>query len=108
MLAWAMGGAGTAAPFVRQTTDPLLTVTGGHMLELNNRMQLIMGNNFVGEYLPTRSGTYTRQIRGVDGAGRHRPDRRTLHGQRRCRDDVQAGLQRLRNRIAGALWRGKP
>lgn len=66
MLAWAMGGPGTAAPFVRQSTDPLFTVTGGHMLELNNRMQLIMGNNFVGEYLPTRSGTYTRQIRSFD------------------------------------------
>ena len=61
MMSWAMGGTGSAAPFVRQTSDPSLTVTGGALLQLDGRMQLVFGQNFNGGYTPGKTGAYTQQ-----------------------------------------------
>ncbi|MCA9234637.1 MAG: hypothetical protein KDA44_04170 [Planctomycetales bacterium] len=66
IVAWAMGGAGTAADHVRQTTDARLTLTGGAMYELNGRMQLVLGQNFAGGYSPSKTGAYTQQIRSFE------------------------------------------
>jgi hypothetical protein len=66
LAAWAIGGAGTAAQHFRQTSDPLLTVTGGAMFELGGRVQLIFGHNFQGGYTPGKNGVYTRQVRSFE------------------------------------------
>jgi hypothetical protein len=66
MMAWAMGGSGSAAAYVRQTSNPALTVTGGALVELGGRMQLVFGQNFQGGYTPGKTGTYTQQVRSFD------------------------------------------
>jgi hypothetical protein len=66
MAAWAMGGTGTAAPFVRQTSNAALSVTGGALVELDGRMQLVFGQNFAGGYTPGKTGAYTQQVRSFD------------------------------------------
>lgn len=66
MAAWAMGGVGSAAPFVRQTSNAALAVTGGALVELDGRMQLVLGQNFAGGYTPGKTGAYTQQVRSFD------------------------------------------
>ena len=66
MVAWAMGGPGDATSHVRQTSDPALTVTGGALYPLGNRMQLVFGQNFAGGYTPGKNGVYTQQVRSFE------------------------------------------
>lgn len=56
---------GTAAKHIRQTTDPLLQVTGGYMdqVEPNFPTLLIFGQNFTGFYNDNSNGAYTQQVR---------------------------------------------
>jgi hypothetical protein len=66
MMNWAMGGAGSASAYVRQTSNAALTVTGGALVELDGRMQLVFGQNFQGGYTPGKTGIYTQQVRSFD------------------------------------------
>ncbi len=55
----------TAAKHIRQTTHPLLQVTGGSLAILNKHLtaQLIFGQNFIGYYNTNSNGEYTQQVR---------------------------------------------
>jgi hypothetical protein len=66
IMAWAMGGAGTAKQHLRQVRDPLFRVTGGAMYEMGGRMHLVFGQDFQGNYRPPLNGEYTRQVRSFD------------------------------------------
>jgi len=62
---WIKQGKGSAASAIRQTSDPLLQVTGGDMRIVNNHLQalLIFGQNFTGQYTDSSNGNYTKQVR---------------------------------------------
>ncbi|CDR35253.1 hypothetical protein [Criblamydia sequanensis] len=55
----------TFAKYLRQTTHPLVQVTGGEMFQLGPHQPtlLIFGQNFTGEYRDNSNGQYTRQVR---------------------------------------------
>lgn len=54
----------TASQYIRQTFHPLLQVTGGYMAKGKDNISLLMlGQNFIGYYLPSSDGIYTDQIR---------------------------------------------
>lgn len=56
---------GSAASHIRQTSHPLLQVTGGYMGFINPHLEtlLIFGQNFQGYYTETSNGDYTEQVR---------------------------------------------
>ncbi len=56
---------GTAAKQIRQTTDPLVQVTGGYMAQVSPHTPtlLIFGQNFTGFYSDSSNGDYTQQVR---------------------------------------------
>jgi hypothetical protein len=56
---------GRAAKHVRQTTHPLLQVTGGYMAQTGSHspVLLIFGQNFTGFYSDSSNGAYTQQVR---------------------------------------------
>lgn len=52
------------AKHVRQTTDPLLQVTGGYMTaDAHLTAMLVFGQNFQGFYSTSSNGNYTQQVR---------------------------------------------
>lgn len=56
---------GPIAPRIRQVHDPRLQVTGGGLAALGNRVYLVMGQSYVGNYDPNNAGatqTYTNAI----------------------------------------------
>lgn len=65
-ISWIKGGPGTLAAHLRQTSDPLLQVTGGSLHMMNGRAHLIFGQNFDGPYNPNSNGFYTQQVRSFD------------------------------------------
>ena len=56
---------GSVSKNIRQTSHPLLQVTGGYMTQLSPHlpMLLIFGQNFTGFYSDESDGAYTQQIR---------------------------------------------
>ncbi len=54
-----------AAKYFRQTTHPLLQVTGGYMDAVNGCLStlLVFGQNFTGYYHDDTNGDYTKQVR---------------------------------------------
>jgi len=54
-----------ASQYIRQTSDPLLQVTGGYMNQLGPEYPtlLIFGQNFTGLYNGNSNGIYTEQVR---------------------------------------------
>lgn len=51
---------------MRVTSDPVLQVTGGHMVKADEKdapVLLVFGQNFEGGYTPSANGVYTRQVR---------------------------------------------
>jgi hypothetical protein len=66
MVDWVINGTGMANDHVRQITDPLFSVTGGAMYEIGGRTHLVFGQDFDGNYNPTKNGTYTNQVRSFD------------------------------------------
>jgi hypothetical protein len=63
---WVINGTGVAKDHVRQISDPLFSVTGGAMYEMGGRTHLVFGQDFRGNYNPTKNGTYTNQVRSFD------------------------------------------
>lgn len=55
----------SAAQHIRETTHPLLQVTGGRLFQNSPHqpLLLIFGQNFEGAYLPGSNGKYTNQVR---------------------------------------------
>lgn len=55
----------TACKHIRQTSNPLLQVTGGYMSQVSPHlpMLLIFGQNFTGLYRDGSNGAYTQQVR---------------------------------------------
>lgn len=55
----------TVAKLIRQTSHPLLQVTGGYMTAIDPHLTtlLIFGQNFVGYYTTDSNGLYTEQVR---------------------------------------------
>ncbi|MEO1496749.1 MAG: hypothetical protein AAFV43_06320 [Planctomycetota bacterium] len=60
---WVKGGAGQAADHVRQISDPLFTVTGGDLYEIDGQMHLVFGQDYQGRYRGRLTGEYTNQVR---------------------------------------------
>lgn len=54
-----------AVNWIRQTSDPILQVTGGYMTTMYGDLStlLIFGQNFTGSYTTGTSGNYTKQVR---------------------------------------------
>jgi len=54
----------TAVQHIRQTSNPLLQVTGGYMSRVNEHLTLLVfGQNFTTFYTPGTNGIYTEQVR---------------------------------------------
>lgn len=55
----------SAVQFIRQTSHPLLQVTGGYMSQVGPHypVLLIFGQNFTGRYRDGSNGAYTQQVR---------------------------------------------
>ncbi|MCX6990019.1 MAG: hypothetical protein NTX49_02980 [Chlamydiae bacterium] len=55
----------SAARCIRQTSHPLLQVTGGFLTKINSHgpYLLVFGQNFPGYYTPISNGFYTQQVR---------------------------------------------
>lgn len=54
----------TAAQHIRQIHDPIFQVTGGAMVQGASGVTLLMlGQDFVGSYVPASNGIYTQQVR---------------------------------------------
>jgi hypothetical protein len=64
LLKWVQG-AGSIKSAIRQTSHPLLQVTGGSLYQANDHepMLLSLGQNFTGLYRDDSNGEYTHQIR---------------------------------------------
>jgi len=53
-----------AVDYIRQISNPVFQVTGGHMFQVGKNPTLLMlGQNFTGFYTPNTTGDYTEQIR---------------------------------------------
>ncbi|MEZ6118291.1 MAG: hypothetical protein R3C28_17215 [Pirellulaceae bacterium] len=63
LMDWVINGNDVAANHIRQIHDPLFTVTGGAMLEMDGRTQLVFGQDFQGDYTQFGNGVYTNQVR---------------------------------------------
>lgn len=66
LVKWVKGKSKNVAKCIRQTSDPLLQVTGGVMYQPNAHQPYLaaLGQNFIGRYVDTTSnGVYTYQIR---------------------------------------------
>jgi hypothetical protein len=63
---WVQTGTGTAKSHIRQLSDPLFTVTGGAMYEIDGRTHLVFGQDYQGNYVPGLNGIYTNQVRSFD------------------------------------------
>jgi hypothetical protein len=66
MVNWVMTGAGSATANMRVVRNNSFRVTGGAMYELNGKMQLVFGQNFIGGYTPGSEGAYTNQVRSFN------------------------------------------
>jgi hypothetical protein len=66
LVDWVVNGTGTAADNIRQVSDPIFSVTGGAMYEIDGRTHLVFGQDFKGNYNPGKNGTYTKQVRSFD------------------------------------------
>jgi hypothetical protein len=66
IINWAMTGSGLAKDHIRQISSPSFRVTGGAMFEMGGRTHLVFGQDFSGNYNPTKNGTYTNQVRSFD------------------------------------------
>lgn len=53
----------TVSSNIRQIFDNTFQVTGGRLFKLGNVMQLVFGQDFVGDYTTNSNGTYTEQVR---------------------------------------------
>lgn len=54
----------TAAQYIRQITNPIFRVTGGHLVKgRKNEYLLIFGQDFQGFYFDSSNGDYTKQVR---------------------------------------------
>jgi hypothetical protein len=54
----------TASEYIRQISNPVFQVTGGHMSQFGKNPTLLMfGQNFDGFYTPSSTGDYTYQVR---------------------------------------------
>ncbi len=52
------------ASYIRQISNPVFQVTGGFMCQFGQEPTLlIFGQNFIGEYTPSSTGIYTKQVR---------------------------------------------
>lgn len=66
MIKWVKHKSKSAAACIRQTTHPLLQVTGGVLQQANAHQPFLLcfGQNFIGSYVDTTAnGIYTHQIR---------------------------------------------
>lgn len=66
LVDWAKGGSGTAADYIRQTTDPVnetFKITGGAMYVVDGKMQLVFGQDYEGRYRGNLNGEYSKQVR---------------------------------------------
>jgi hypothetical protein len=65
LIEWVIKDKSSLAKNLRQTTHPLLQVTGGAMVQLGPHQPtlLIFGQNFTGFYNDSSNGQYTRQVR---------------------------------------------
>jgi len=67
LIRWVESGSSkvTAAEYIRQTSHPLLQVTGGYLSQTDphSPFLLIFGQNFTGYYTSGSNGNYTQQVR---------------------------------------------
>jgi hypothetical protein len=65
MMDWVIEGKGSARRAIKQTSDPLLQVTGGFLFQEHDHQPflLMLGQNFSGLYRDSSNGQYTCQIR---------------------------------------------
>lgn len=65
LIRWVMDPQTFASSCIRQTSHPLLQVTGGYMNSLgpHNLVLLVFGQNFSGFYRDDSNGDYTQQVR---------------------------------------------
>ncbi|MGH8047088.1 MAG: hypothetical protein ACREKL_07565 [Chthoniobacterales bacterium] len=63
---WVVNSNGTLISHLRQTSDPLLRVTGGQMNVIGGRTFLTFGQDFEGPYNTGANGNYTMQVRAFD------------------------------------------
>lgn len=65
LIQWVKEGKGSVAAAIRQTSNPLLQVTGGDLKIINPHLQalLVFGQNFTGQYTDSSNGNYTEQVR---------------------------------------------
>jgi hypothetical protein len=65
LIHWVEGKKSSLVKAVRQTSHPLLQVTGGFLFQNSSHdpFLLMLGQNFVGLYREDSNGTYTQQIR---------------------------------------------
>lgn len=67
LMNWVIDGSGTAVQCIRQTSHPLVQVTGGYMNQVSPHFPtlLIFGQNFTGVYHDNSNGAYTQQVRSL-------------------------------------------
>jgi DNA-dependent RNA polymerase auxiliary subunit epsilon len=65
LMGWVEGSNTSAAAYIRQTSHPLMQVTGGFLTRTgaHEPFLLILGQNFLGSYTVNSNGDYTQQIR---------------------------------------------
>ncbi len=65
LISWVEGSGGTAAENMKQTSHPILKVTGGALKKTNplSPFLLIFGQNFQGFYHDSSNGVYTEEVR---------------------------------------------
>lgn len=66
VIDWVQTGVGLLADYVRQTSNPIVQVTGGDMDVVGGRVFLTFGQNFDGPYQPGSNGIYTESLRAFD------------------------------------------
>ncbi|MEX0611124.1 MAG: hypothetical protein WD738_08330 [Pirellulales bacterium] len=63
---WVMTGNGVAKEHIRQISGDSFRVTGGAMYEMGGKTHIVFGQDFQGNYNPSKNGTYTNQVRSFD------------------------------------------
>jgi hypothetical protein len=68
LISWVESGKKSAAQCIRQTSHPLLQVTGGGLRQADphHPFLLIFGQNFAGLYTDGSNGNYTQQVRAFN------------------------------------------